>query len=86
MLITVILEWGLVVLCAVFVITQLIIPAFNDKQLFPLFRRAEKEKEVVEELIREKEVECETELAKKELEALVKIQKTLKKRKEDKKE
>jgi len=70
---TILLEWGLIVISGVFILTQMLIPALTNKQLFPLFRKAEKEKEEVQAEIRETEVECETELSKQELEVLKKL-------------
>ena len=84
MIFTVLLEGGLIVLSGLFIITQLVIPALTNKQLFPLFRRAEKQKEKIEEEIRETEVECQTELVKKELETLKKLKQKLQQEKEEK--
>jgi len=73
MVFTILLEGGLIVLTGLFILTQLVIPTLRNKQLFPLFRKAEKLKEEVQAEIRETEVECETELSKQELEVLKKL-------------
>jgi hypothetical protein len=70
-------EWGLVVLSAVFVITQLIYPAIADKPTFPLFRKSVKSKDEVEEELREERVCLETEKLRLEVEELRKQKEAL---------
>lgn len=53
-----IIEWGLVVIVATFVITQLILPAILNKPIFPLFRRSTRKLEAVVDELREERV-CE---------------------------
>jgi len=53
-------EFCFIILIAVFIITQMIIPAIINKPTFPLFRKTVKEKDKVEDELRNVCVEQET--------------------------
>jgi len=53
-------EFCFIILIAVFIITQMIMPAIINKPTFPLFRKTVKEKDKVEDELRNVCVEQET--------------------------
>lgn len=78
-------EYGIVFLSAVFIITQMVIPALTNKPTFPLFRKSTKQKDCIEEEIREEQINYEAEQLKLKLDALRKEKEQLTKQKEEQK-
>jgi hypothetical protein len=72
-----VIEWCLIIGTCAFVITQVIIPSIVNKPTFPLFRKTIKQKDEIEEELRNENVCLETEQLKQQVEELRKQKATL---------